>query len=210
MFPFKKFVSVFVVVLAAILFVMALDWYHAKLRAAKEETKAVVNFHQSETHLEIGDSGQTVATQPKVEVSKATFKNLTQKKIKQVERESGLELGNVSALTEGTVTTEREFKAPLYTDTLHAKNCAPGSLPIVIRKFRAATRFGSISGTIAGDSITIRDSTTNPLMVLETRPRWKIRHLWPWNWGTRKREVKLLIFNPNSRIDTLSNISIVP
>jgi hypothetical protein len=186
------------------------NWYSAKLRAAKQETAAVVSFHQSELKRETGKQGQQLATQPKVEVGKNTFRNLTEKRIRAMEKESGLDMGNVSTLTETTVTTQREIKAPLTTDTLNGKTGATDSFPILVRRFHIRTRFGTMAGQIRGDSITIRDSVANPITLLETRPKWKLRHLWPWNWGTRKREVKLLIHNPDSRIDTLTNISVIP
>ena len=208
--PFRSIITGAIALLILLGLGYAWTWHRAQLRAAKKETKAVVTLHQGSTFREVGTGGQQVATQEKVEVSKGTFRSLTKERIRQVEKESGLDLGNVSTLTEATVTTEREIKAPLHTDTLHAKTGTSDSFPTVVRRFRAATRFGTISGTITGDSISIRDSVANPLMLLETRPKWRLRHLWPWNWGKRPRQVKLLVMNPDSKIDTLSNISIVP
>lgn len=208
--PFRSILTGAIALLILLGLGYAWTWHRAQLRAAKKETKAVVTLHQGSTFREVGTGGQQMATQEKVEVSKGTFRSLTKERIRQVEKESGLDLGKVSTLTEATVTTELEVKARLSTDTLHPQPGTPDSFPTVVRRFRAATRFGTISGTITGDSIYIRDSVTNPLMLLETRPKWRLRHLWPWNWGKRPRQVKLLVINPDSHIDTLSNISIVP
>jgi hypothetical protein len=62
---------------------------------------------------------------------------------------------------------------------------------------------------VEGDSATVQTKTTNQIAVLESKDRWKARHILPWNWGKRKRNIKLLVFNPNTSIDTLSNLSII-
>jgi hypothetical protein len=161
-----------------------------------------------ETVIAKSETGETVASQPKAEVSKETFSNLMDEKLAEYQRKTQQDLGKVYSIVDVTLSTIKSQKLPVKDSVIITYRDS-----VVIRDSVRAIRWnGSFENglvLIKGDSATVNTQTVNKLAVMETKDRWKAKHILPWNWGKRKKRVKLLVFNPDSRVDTLTNLSII-
>jgi hypothetical protein len=185
--------------------------YTCDFDSKKKLRKEVAGLNQvakAQTVITKSETGETVASQPKAEVSKETFSNLMDEKLEQYSRQTQQDLGKVYSLVDVTLSTIKSQKLPVkdsviitYRDSVVIRDS--------VRAIRWNGRFENGLVLIKGDSATVNTQTVNKLAVLESKDRWKAKHILPWNWGKRKKRVKLLVFNPDSRVDTLTNLSII-
>jgi hypothetical protein len=181
--------------------------YHTKADLEQEikGLKQVANPHTTVTK---SATGETVASQPKAEVSKETFSNLMDEKLAEYSKKTNQDLGKVLSVVEAKLRTDGIVKVPVH-DTTVIRITIRDTVRIPAKVLRWKSRFESGTVLVEGDSATVQTKTTNQIAVLESKDRWKPKHILPWNWGKRKRNIKLLVFNPNTSIDTLSNLSII-
>lgn len=181
------------------------------IRLKNTEIKGMNARIVPETVVTRSETGETAATQLKAEVSAETFRNLMDERIREMERRTDARLGKVQSVVEATLTTVNRQRLPVRDTTVPGKAWHPQETDSMVqaRAIRWQDRWGAGTLLIRGDSAIKIDSTQNQLAILETRDRWRPRHLWPWNWGSRRRRVNLLIFNPSTRVDTLTNLSII-
>jgi hypothetical protein len=174
----------------------------------KEEIKGLNQVSNPQTIITKSATGETVASQPKAEVSKETFSNLMDDKLAEFSKKTNQDLGKVLSVVEAKLTTDRIVKVPVH-DTTVIRITVRDTIRIPAKVLKWQSKFESGTVLVEGDSATVQTKTTNQIAVLESKDRWKAKHILPWNWGKRKRNIKLLVFNPNTSIDTLSNLSII-
>jgi hypothetical protein len=174
----------------------------------KEEIKGLNQVANPQTIITKSPTGETVASQPKAEVSKETFSNLMDDKLAEYSKKTNQDLGKVLSVVEAKLTTDRIVKVPVH-DTTVIRITVRDTIRIPAKVLKWHSKFESGTVLVEGDSATVQTKTTNQIAVLESKDRWKAKHILPWNWGKRKRNIKLLVFNPNTSIDTLSNLSII-
>jgi len=174
----------------------------------KEEIKGLNQVSNPQTIITKSPTGETVASQPKAEVSKETFSNLMDDKLAEYSKKTNQDLGKVLSVVEAKLTTDRIVKVPVH-DTTVIRITVRDTIRVAAKVLKWHSKFESGTVLVDGDSATVQTKTTNQIAVLESKDRWKAKHILPWNWGKRKRNIKLLVFNPNTSIDTLSNLSII-
>jgi hypothetical protein len=174
----------------------------------KEEIKGLNQAANPQTIITKSPTGETVASQTKAEVSKETFSNLMDDKLAEYSKKTNQDLGKVLSVVEAKLTTDRIVKVPVH-DTTVIRITVRDTIRIPAKVLKWHSKFESGTVLVDGDSATVQTKTTNQIAVLESKDRWKAKHILPWNWGKRKRNIKLLVFNPNTSIDTLSNLSII-
>ncbi len=182
------------------------------LAASRKEAEGLRYLVQSTTEVTKSKTGESVASQPKAEVSKATFDDLMSDKIEAWEKMTDQKLGRVQSVVEATLTTVNRQRLGVR-DTIierhffHSGDTSGKKDTAKVVRWNGRFERGLI--LISGDSAVKIDSVQNRLAILETKDRWKPKHILPWNWGKRKKRIKLLVFNPDTRTDTLSNLSIL-
>jgi hypothetical protein len=174
----------------------------------EQEIKGLKQVANPHTTITKSATGETVASQPKAEVSKETFSNLMDEKLAEYSKKTNQDLGKVLSVVEAKLSTDRIVKVPVH-DTTVIRITVRDTIRIPAKVLKWNSRFESGTVLVEGDSATVQTKTTNQIAVLESKDRWKAKHILPWNWGKRKRNIKLLVFNPNTSIDTLSNLSII-
>lgn len=202
--------ALFLLAFAAMVFVV---WQQGKeLTKAQKTTEGVTSIIQPGTVTHIGPTGESVTSQVESKVDKATFNNLKGDEIKQMGKTTGVDLGTVKSIIQSTMRSEFQKTVPVR-DTIY-------KVMTIIKKdtvwkidsgrvIRWSGKFESGTVLVRKDSALIQTSVVNKLAILQTRDRWKFKHLWPGNWGKRKNRVQLLVFNPNTHVDTLSNLSVI-
>jgi hypothetical protein len=174
----------------------------------QEEIRGLKQVANPHTTITKSATGETVASQPKAEVSKETFSNLMDEKLAAYSKKTNQDLGKVLSVVEAKLSTDRIVKVPVH-DTTVIRITVRDTIRIPAKVLKWNSRFESGTVLVEGDSATVQTKTINQIAVLESKDRWKAKHILPWNWGKRKRNIKLLVFNPNTSIDTLSNLSII-
>jgi len=195
--------ALFLLAFAAMAFVV---WQQGKeLHKAKVTTEGVTSIIQPGTVTHIGPTGESVTSQTQATVSKVTFNDLKGEQIKALESKFDTRFGKVEGMIEAAMTTtNKPIIVPVHDtvwkhDTIHEP----------AKVIRWSGRFESGTVIVGKDSARVQTSVVNKLAILQTRDRWKLKHLWPGNWGKRKNRVQLLVFNPNTHVDTLSNLSVI-
>jgi hypothetical protein len=154
-----------------------------------------------------GDSGETIVRQPKIEVSRETMNQLMGDKIDKLEDRLNTRFNRIESITELSVKTITKQK--IYgKDTVmvwHFDSTAAPKLDTVM-VFRFSDKFGSSQITVKGREAIKVDSTINSFYIIEDREKWKLKHL----FRKREKRFNLIIMNPNSRLDTLKNLSVMP
>lgn len=181
---------------------------HSQRSKLKEEVSGLNQVANPQTTITKSKTGETVASQPKAEVSKETFSNLMDEKLKEYSKKTNQDLGKVLSVVEAKLRTDGIVKVPVH-DTTVIRITVRDTVRIPAKVLRWNSRFESGTVLVEGDSATVQTKSVNQIAVLESKDRWKPKHILPWNWGKRKRNIKLLVFNPNTSIDTLSNLSII-
>ena len=154
-----------------------------------------------------GDSGETMLRQAKVEVSRQTFNQIMGEKIDKLEDRMNTRFNRIESITELSVKTITKQKIH-GKDTVmvwHFDSTAAPKLDSVL-VFRFTDKFGSSQITVRGKEAIKIDSTLNSFYIIEDREKWKLKHL----FKKRERRFNLLIMNPNSKLDTLRNLSVMP
>ena len=154
-----------------------------------------------------GDSGETMLRQAKVEVSRQTFNQIMGEKIDKLEGRMNTRFNRIESITELSVKTITKQKIH-GKDTVmvwHFDSTAAPKLDSVL-VFRFTDKFGSSQITVRGKEAIKIDSTLNSFYIIEDKEKWKLKHL----FKKRERRFNLLIMNPNSKLDTLRNLSVMP
>jgi uncharacterized protein YdcH (DUF465 family) len=154
-----------------------------------------------------GDSGETLIRQAKVEVSRQTFNQIMGEKIDQLETRLNTRFNRIENITQISVKTITKQKMQ-GKDTLmvwHFDSTAAPKMDTVL-VFRFTDKFGTSQITVKGKEAIKIDSTVNSFYIIEDREKWKLKHL----FRKREKRFNLIIMNPNSRLDTLRNLSVMP
>ena len=154
-----------------------------------------------------GDSGETLIRQAKVEVSRQTFNQIMGEKIDQLETRLNTRFNRIETITDFSVKTITKQKMH-GKDTVmfwHFDSTAAPKMDTVL-VFRFTDKFGSSQITVKGKEAIKIDSTVNSFYIIEDREKWKLKHL----FRKREKRFNLVIMNPNSRLDTLRNLSVMP
>lgn len=154
-----------------------------------------------------GDSGETLIRQAKVEVSRQTFNQIMGEKIDQLETRLNTRFNRIENITQVSVKTITKQKMH-GKDTLmvwHFDSTAAPKMDTVL-VFRFTDKFGTSQITVKGKEAIKIDSTLNSFYIIEDREKWKLKHL----FRRREKRFNLVIMNPNSRLDTLRNLSVMP
>jgi len=154
-----------------------------------------------------GDSGETLIRQAKVEVSRQTFNQIMGEKIDQLETRLNTRFNRIETITQISVKTITKQKMQ-GKDTVmvwHFDSTAAPKMDTVL-VFRFTDKFGSSQITVKGKEAIKIDSTVNSFYIIEDREKWKLKHL----FRRREKRFNLVIMNPNSRLDTLRNLSVMP
>jgi uncharacterized protein YdcH (DUF465 family) len=154
-----------------------------------------------------GDSGETLIRQAKVEVSRQTFNQIMGEKIDQLETRLNTRFNRIETITQISVKTITKQKMQ-GKDTVmvwHFDSTAAPKMDTVL-VFRFTDKFGTSQITVKGKEAIKIDSTVNSFYIIEDREKWKLKHL----FRKREKRFNLIIMNPNSRLDTLRNLSVMP
>jgi uncharacterized protein YdcH (DUF465 family) len=154
-----------------------------------------------------GDSGETLIRQAKVEVSRQTFNQIMGEKIDQLETRLNTRFNRIENITQISVKTITKQKMQ-GKDTVmvwHFDSTAAPKMDTVL-VFRFTDKFGTSQITVKGKEAIKIDSTFNSFYIIEDREKWKLKHL----FRRREKRFNLVIMNPNSRLDTLRNLSVMP
>jgi hypothetical protein len=154
-----------------------------------------------------GDSGETLIRQAKVEVSRQTFNQIMGEKIDQLETRLNTRFNRIETITQISVKTITKQKMQ-GKDTVmvwHFDSTAAPKMDTVL-VFRFTDKFGTSQITVKGKEAIKIDSTVNSFYIIEDREKWKLKHL----FRRREKRFNLVIMNPNSRLDTLRNLSVMP
>jgi hypothetical protein len=154
-----------------------------------------------------GDSGETLIRQAKVEVSRQTFNQIMGEKIDQLETRLNTRFNRIENITQISVKTITKQKMQ-GKDTVmvwHFDSTAAPKMDTVL-VFRFTDKFGTSQITVKGKEAIKIDSTVNSFYIIEDREKWKLKHL----FRKREKRFNLVIMNPNSRLDTLRNLSVMP
>lgn len=154
-----------------------------------------------------GDSGETLIRQAKVEVSRQTFNQIMGEKIDQMETRLNTRFNRIENITQVSVKTITKQKMH-GKDTVmvwHFDSTAAPKMDTVL-VFRFTDKFGTSQITVKGKEAIKIDSTLNSFYIIEDREKWKLKHL----FRRREKRFNLVIMNPNSRLDTLRNLSVMP
>ncbi len=84
----------------------------------KEEIKGLNQVSNPQTIITKSATGETVASQPKAEVSKETFSNLMDDKLAEFSKKTNQDLGKVLSVVEAKLTTDRIVKVPVHDTTV--------------------------------------------------------------------------------------------
>lgn len=178
---------------------------HQKLQLEEGTREGLIALFNLKTSYIEKANGERLAMQEKIMVDRQTFNSLMDDKVKGWEKSTGVKLGRINSIVEATYSTVRKGRATgrdtimvFSSDTsVHRKDT------VVV--FNFSDKWGT-EKIIVKDKEAIRiDSTTNRIAVIESKEKWKLKHL----WQKRKNRISLLIFNPNSRIDTLRNLEVL-
>jgi len=154
-----------------------------------------------------GDSGETMIRQTKVEVSRQTFSQIMGDKIEGLEGRMNTRFNRIESITQLSVKTITKQK--IYgKDTVmvwHFDSTAAPKLDSVL-VFRFTDKFGSSQITVRGKEAIKIDSTLNSFYIIEDKEKWKLKHL----FRKREKRFNLIIMNPNSKLDTLQNLTVMP
>jgi uncharacterized protein YdcH (DUF465 family) len=154
-----------------------------------------------------GDSGETLIRQAKVEVSRQTFNQIMGEKIDQLETRLNTRFNRIENITQISVKTITKQKMQ-GKDTVmvwHFDSTAAPKMDTVLI-FRFTDKFGTSQITVKGKEAIKIDSTFNSFYIIEDKEKWKLKHL----FRRREKRFNLVIMNPNSRLDTLRNLSVMP
>ena len=154
-----------------------------------------------------GDSGETLIRQAKVEVSRQTFNQIMGEKIDQLETRLNTRFNRIENITQISVKTITKQKMQ-GKDTVmvwHFDSMAAPKMDTVL-VFRFMDKFGTSQITVKGKEAIKIDSTINSFYIIEDKEKWKLKHL----FRRREKRFNLVIMNPNSRLDTLRNLSVMP
>jgi uncharacterized protein YdcH (DUF465 family) len=154
-----------------------------------------------------GDSGETLIRQAKVEVSRQTFNQIMGEKIDQLETRLNTRFNRIETITQISVKTITKQKMQ-GKDTVmvwHFDSTAAPKMDTVL-VFRFTDKFGTSQITVKGKEAIKIDSTVNSFYIIEDKEKWKLKHL----FRRREKRFNLVIMNPNSRLDTLRNLSVMP
>jgi hypothetical protein len=154
-----------------------------------------------------GDSGETLIRQAKVEVSRQTFNQIMGEKIDQLETRLNTRFNRIETITQVSVKTITKQKMH-GKDTVmvwHFDSTAAPKMDTVL-VFRFTDKFGTSQITVKGKEAIKIDSTLNSFYIIEDLEKWKLKHL----FRRREKRFNLVIMNPNSRLDTLRNLSVMP
>jgi len=154
-----------------------------------------------------GDSGETLMRQAKVEVSRQTFNQIMGEKIDQLETRLNTRFNRIENITQISVKTITKQKMQ-GKDTVmvwHFDSTAAPKMDTVL-VFRFTDKFGTSQITVKGKEAIKIDSTVNSFYIIEDKEKWKLKHL----FRRREKRFNLVIMNPNSRLDTLRNLSVMP
>jgi hypothetical protein len=180
-------------------------WFY-DISKKDEQTKAgLIALLNLKTEQLTGSNNERLAIQEKIMVDRQTFNTLIDDKVKGWEKSTGAKLGKINSLVEATYSTVRKGRA-FGKDTVMVF-----SLDTSVHKkdtvvvFHFADKWGSETIMVKDREAIIIDSTINKIAILESKESWKLKHL----WQRRKKRISLLIFNPNSRIDTLQNLEVL-
>jgi hypothetical protein len=204
----RDVVKIFWPFVVAMILVAVVVLYFDRNEDLKKEVSGLNQVANPQTTITKSATGETVASQPKAEVSKETFSNLMDEKLAEYSKKTNQDLGRVLSVVEAKLSTDGIAKVPVH-DTTVIRITIRDTVRIPAKVLRWKSRFESGTVLVEGDSATVQTKTVNQLAVIESKDRWKPKHILPWNWGKRKRNIKLLVFNPNTSIDTLSNLSII-
>lgn len=175
--------------------------YHKK----QKEVKALAAIASGNT-AQIGQTpkGQPIALEPVFQVSRPTFQTLTETEMQAIQAETGQKFKRVEEKVALSVSTISEQKAKLK-DTVLSKPGALGMVPAKVAHFRDRWRTGVV--TIVGDTAYLVDTARVKIVRLKTKGKRSRKFLF-FRYGPRQEEYQTIIFNPGSRIDTISNLSI--
>lgn len=175
--------------------------YHLK----QQEAKALTAIASGNT-AQIGQTqqGQAIAREPVLQVSKPTFQELTEPEMWAIQNQTGEKFKRVEEKVTLSLSTISSQKAKLR-DTLIQKPGEPGSKPGKVAHFRSAWRSGVV--TIVGDTAYLIDTARVKIIRLKTKGKRSRKFLF-FRYGPRQEVYQTIIFNPGSRIDTISNLSI--
>jgi len=154
-----------------------------------------------------GDSGETLIRQAKVEVSRQTFNQIMGEKIDQLETRLNTRFNRIENITQISMKTITKQKMQ-GKDTVmvwHFDSTAAPKMDTVL-VFRFTDKFGTSQITVKGKEAIKIDSTINSFYIIEDKEKWKLKHL----FRRREKRFNLVIMNPNSRLDTLRNLSVMP
>lgn len=180
-------------------------WIWDNMQKTEQTKEGLIALLNIKTTTIQGLNNERYAIQEKIMVDRQTFDNLIEDKVKVWEKSSGIKLGKISSLVEATYSTVRKGRA-IGKDTImvFSSDTSVHKKDTVV-VFNFSDKWGT-EKIMVKDKEAIRiDSTRNKIAIIETRDKWKLKNL----WQRRKKKIALLIFNPNSQIDTLNNLEVL-
>jgi hypothetical protein len=197
--------------LATVLFVICLVlicstyWMYDSMQKTEQTKEGLIAIINDKSTSIQGLNHERYVIEDKIMVDRQTFDNLIEEKVKGWEKSSGFKLGKINSLVEATYYTIRKGRA-IGRDTImvFSSDTSVHKKDTVV-VFNFSNQWGS-EKIIVKDKEAIRiDSSRNKIAIIESRDKWKLKNL----WRKRKKKVSLLIFTPNSQVDTLQNLEVL-
>lgn len=201
---------VIVLILSGISYVIGLI---KTVETLETESQGLLSIIHDTIQIEVSPDGKKVATQAVVEVSKQTFSALQGQDIKGLERSFDLKFGFVEEKLDLVMTTVSKSKAVVHDTVFVKSSSVPGgpsgrdSVRAKVIHFKGRWKREKI--TLIGDTAYSSDTSTIKLVRLKVKGKRTKSFLGLFRYGPRKQEYKTLIFNPDTGIDTLSQINII-
>lgn len=197
--------------LATVLFVICLVlvcctyWMYDNMQKTEQTKEGLIAIINDKATSIQGLNHERYVIEDKIMVDRQTFDNLIEEKVKGWEKSSGFKLGKINSLVEATYYTIRKGRA-IGRDTimLFSSDTSVHKKDTVV-VFNFSNQWGS-EKIMVKDKEAIRiDSTRNKIAIIESKDKWKFKNL----WQKRKKKISLLIFTPNSQVDTLQNLEVL-
>lgn len=155
--------------------------------------------------IDSAPNGKKVATETKIEVSKSTFNDLNAGEIGHLEKDFAQPFERVQEKTDINLQTITTLKAVVKDTTVQI----PGSDSLKKAKVMHFNgKWKKERVIMVGDTAYSTDTSTLRIVRMQVLGKRTKKFLFV-RYGPRKKEYKTLIFNPNTGIVSLKNMSVI-
>jgi hypothetical protein len=175
------------------------------VKVIKTENESLQSLAGDSLRIDRTPDGKKVATETSIEVSKSTFEDLNKPEITRLEEQFQQDFNRVQSKTDIQLETVTALKA-VVKDTVAAIPGTDSLRKAKVIHFKSTWKNEEV--VIIGDTAYSTDTSKLRIVRMETLGKRTRRFLFV-RYGPRKREYKTLIFNPNTGIVSISNMSVI-